>query len=79
MGRVIRAECGNASALHIEEAQMRECEAGVRRNLSPVEDVIARVRVKRPRLQSYDARVHRSSACLHMSCTHVYRDISVVH
>jgi hypothetical protein len=77
--RVICAERGNAVRRHIEGAQMPEFEACVHRNWSPVQCVIVRARGSRAWLQSYDARVHRSSPCLYLSCTHVHGDISVVH
>jgi hypothetical protein len=77
--RIISAERGDVVRMHIEEAQVREHQSRARRNLSLVHGGIARVRRNHAGLRSGDARVRRSCARLRMSCTHVYRDISVVH
>ena len=68
--RVLCAERCNAVRLHVEETLMHECEAGVLRDSSPVQGVIARVRGGHAWLQSYDAPVQISSArSAHELCT----------
>ena len=75
----LSAARSNVAQPHIEEAQLHEDDVDALRNLSPMQRVMARMGESHARLQSHDAFVHRGWTCLHMSYTHVHRDISVVH